>query len=46
MAEPEDQPVWVLDGSDYAMAIAALRLADVVLVNPLVDGMNLVAKEA
>jgi trehalose 6-phosphate synthase len=28
------------------MAIAAMRLADVVLVNPLVDGMNLVAKEA
>ena len=28
------------------MAIAALRIADVVLVNPLVDGMNLVAKEA
>lgn len=45
MAEPDEQPVWILDGSDYAMAIAALRLADVVLVNPLVDGMNLVAKE-
>jgi trehalose 6-phosphate synthase len=44
--EPEDQPIWVYDGSDYAMAIAALRLADVVLVNPIVDGMNLVAKEA
>jgi trehalose 6-phosphate synthase len=28
------------------MAIAALRRADVVLVNPIVDGMNLVAKEA
>jgi trehalose 6-phosphate synthase len=46
MAEPDDQPVWIYDGSDYAMAIAALRIADVVLVNPLVDGMNLVAKEA
>jgi trehalose 6-phosphate synthase len=46
MAEPDEQPVWIYDGSDYAMAIAALRLADVVLVNPLVDGMNLVAKEA
>ena len=46
MAEPDEQPVWILDGSDYAMAIAALRIADVVLVNPLVDGMNLVAKEA
>ncbi len=46
MAEPDEQPVWIYDGSDYAMAIAALRIADVVLVNPLVDGMNLVAKEA
>jgi trehalose 6-phosphate synthase len=46
MAEPDEQPIWVLDGSDYAMAIAAMRIADVVLVNPLVDGMNLVAKEA
>jgi trehalose 6-phosphate synthase len=46
MAEPDDQPVWVYDGSDYAMAIAAMRAADVVLVNPILDGMNLVAKEA
>ena len=46
LAEPDEQPIWVYDGSDYAMAIAALRLADVVLVNPIVDGMNLVAKEA
>ncbi len=46
MADPDDQPIWIHDGSDYAMAIAALRLADVVLVNPIVDGMNLVAKEA
>jgi trehalose 6-phosphate synthase len=46
MAEPDEQPIWVIDGSDYAMAIAAMRLADVVLVNPIVDGMNLVAKEA
>jgi trehalose 6-phosphate synthase len=46
MDEPEDQPVWIYDGSDYGMVVAALRLADVVLVNPLVDGMNLVAKEA
>jgi trehalose 6-phosphate synthase len=46
LADPDEAPVWISDGSDYAMAIAALRLADVVLVNPLVDGMNLVAKEA
>ena len=46
LSDPDDAPVWISDGSDYAMAIAALRVADVVLVNPLVDGMNLVAKEA
>lgn len=46
LTDPDEAPVWISDGSDYAMAIAALRLADVVLVNPLVDGMNLVAKEA
>jgi len=46
LAEPDEQPIWIYDGSDYAMAIAALRRADVVLVNPIVDGMNLVAKEA
>jgi trehalose 6-phosphate synthase len=46
LAEPDEAPIWIADGSDYAMAIAALRLADVVVVNPLVDGMNLVAKEA
>jgi trehalose 6-phosphate synthase len=32
--------------NDYAQALAGLSIADVVLVNPLVDGMNLVAKEA
>jgi trehalose 6-phosphate synthase len=33
-------------GSNYPQAIAALQDADVTLVNPLIDGMNLVAKEA
>jgi trehalose 6-phosphate synthase len=46
MSDPDDAPIWLLDGNDYETAIAALRLADVVLVNPVVDGMNLVAKEA
>jgi trehalose 6-phosphate synthase len=32
--------------NDYPQAIAGLSIADVVLVNPLIDGMNLVAKEA
>ncbi len=44
--DPDEQPIWLLDGSDRALAIAALQLADTVLVNPIVDGMNLVAKEA
>jgi trehalose 6-phosphate synthase len=46
MADPDTSPIWLLDGSEYALAIAALQLADVTLVNPVVDGMNLVAKEA
>ena len=46
LSDPDDAPIWLLDGSEYALAIAALQLADVVLVNPIVDGMNLVAKEA
>jgi trehalose 6-phosphate synthase len=32
--------------NDYAQALAGLSIADVVIINPLVDGMNLVAKEA
>jgi trehalose 6-phosphate synthase len=40
------RPVEVLYENNYAQAIAALSLADVTLVNPLADGMNLVAKEA
>ncbi len=31
---------------DFPRSVAALRRADVVLVNPVSDGMNLVAKEA
>ena len=45
MSDPDAAPIWLLDGTEYALAIAALSLADVVLVNPVVDGMNLVAKE-
>ncbi|MCD0450218.1 trehalose-6-phosphate synthase [Actinocorallia sp. API 0066] len=30
---------------DYARSLAALRIADVLVVNPIRDGMNLVAKE-
>jgi trehalose 6-phosphate synthase len=41
----EWEPVRVLTGDDYPRAIAALKLYDVLLVNPIADGMNLVAKE-
>ena len=40
------RPVDIFYENDYAQALAAMSIADVVLVNPLVDGMNLVAKEA
>ena len=40
------RPVELFYENDYAQALAGLSIADVVLVNPLVDGMNLVAKEA
>ena len=39
------QPIKVFYESNYTQALAALRLYDVLLVNPVVDGMNLVAKE-
>ncbi len=39
------EPVRLLVGENYARAIAALRRYDVLLVNPIADGMNLVAKE-
>jgi trehalose 6-phosphate synthase len=39
------EPVRLLIGDDYKRAIAALQLFDVLLVNAIADGMNLVAKE-
>lgn len=39
------QPVELFVGEDYERAIAAMQLCDVLLVNPIIDGMNLVAKE-
>ena len=41
----EWEPIRVILGNNYPRAIAALSLYDVLLVNPLADGMNLVAKE-
>ena len=39
------EPVRVLLGNNYDRAIATLSIYDVLMVNPLVDGMNLVVKE-
>ena len=44
-AQPGWQPIEVFHENNYAQAIAGMSLADVLLVNPIVDGMNLVAKE-
>jgi trehalose 6-phosphate synthase len=39
------EPIRVLVGESYSRAIAALKYYDVLLVNSIADGMNLVAKE-
>lgn len=39
------EPVRIVVGENYQRAVAAMQLYDVLLVNPLADGMNLVAKE-
>jgi trehalose 6-phosphate synthase len=41
----EWEPVRIIVGENYPRAIAALTLYDVLLVNAIADGMNLVAKE-
>jgi trehalose 6-phosphate synthase len=38
-------PIRMIVKDDYARALAAYQLYDVLLVNPVLDGMNLVAKE-
>lgn len=45
LGDSDWEPVRVLLGNNYTRAIAALTLYDVLMVNPLADGMNLVAKE-
>ncbi len=44
-AEPGWDPLILDVNDDYPRSLAACRLADVMLVNPIRDGMNLVAKE-
>jgi trehalose 6-phosphate synthase len=39
------EPIRILVGEDYPRAIAAMQQYDVLLVNAIADGMNLVAKE-
>jgi trehalose 6-phosphate synthase len=39
------QPVQVFYENNYAQAIAGMSFYDVLFVNPLIDGMNLVSKE-
>ena len=39
------KPIHVFVQNDRTQALAALQFYDVLLVNPLIDGMNLVAKE-
>lgn len=42
---PEWAPVHLEVSDDFARSLAAYRIADVLVVNPIRDGMNLVAKE-
>jgi len=39
------QPIRVFYENNYHRALAGMRLYDALLVNPVIDGMNLVAKE-
>ncbi|WP_017613155.1 alpha,alpha-trehalose-phosphate synthase (UDP-forming) [Nocardiopsis salina] len=45
-ATPEWTPLVLEVNDDYPRSLASFQLADVLLVNPIRDGMNLVAKEA
>lgn len=44
-SQPDWQPIELFYENNYAQALAGMSLADVLLVNPIADGMNLVAKE-
>ncbi len=43
--EPGWQPIVLFGDDDFARSVALLRRSDVLLVNPVSDGLNLVAKE-
>ena len=44
-SDPFWEPVRIILGDNYRRALAAMQIYDVLLVNPIADGMNLVAKE-
>jgi trehalose 6-phosphate synthase len=44
-ATPDWQPLRLEVSDEYPRSLAAYRIADVLIVNPVRDGMNLVAKE-
>ena len=44
-ATPDWQPLLLKVDDDFARSLAAFRVAEILLVNPVRDGMNLVAKE-
>lgn len=44
-SSPGWTPILLDTGDDFPRSVAALRRADVLLVNPIRDGLNLVAKE-
>ena len=39
------QPIHLIMGENYPRALAAMKWYDVLMVNTIIDGMNLVAKE-
>lgn len=43
--DAEWEPIRILVGEEYPRAVAGLQIYDVLLVNSIADGMNLVAKE-
>jgi trehalose 6-phosphate synthase len=45
LGTPRWQPIVVINKDNYPRAVAALTRYDVLLVNPIADGMNLVSKE-
>jgi len=44
-ADGDWQPIHTFYENNYAQAIAGMSLSDVLFVNPVIDGMNLVSKE-